>query len=90
MGKRRKKYNPMAEVMKMSAGTSASVIGVAVPHMIMGGMPAGTIPASVSNNISTATNMMGMPSMVGAAGSVLGSLSLLEGSSGSRRKKKRR
>jgi hypothetical protein len=84
MGK--KKYNPVGEVGKLSGSMVGTVVGVSVPHMIMGKMPVGSIPVGVSKGVGSATNLMGTMPIVGVGNSLINAVS----SMGKTYKRKRR
>lgn len=85
---KKRKYDPMKEVNKLTRTTVATGICVTVPHMVVGAFPAGTAKTMASQAITTPTRMMGVVPTVQAGGSIIRAVGTL-GQTPKRRKKRR-
>lgn len=72
----KKKYNPLKELTKLSKSTTATAIGVTLPHMVVDKFPASS-KTTASGIIRTPTKMMGAIPVVQAGGSIIGAVSML-------------
>ena len=84
---RKKKYNPMKEVNKLTRTTVATGVGAIVPHMVVGAFPAGAAKTMASQAITTPTRMMTVIPTMQAGGSIIRSLDMLSPPKRKRRKR---
>jgi hypothetical protein len=87
MGKKRKRYNPMKEVNRLTGTMAATTIGVGVPYQIANAMPAGIARTQALASLNAPTSLMPSIGVAQAGGTVIGSLKMLDQSY--HRKKKR-
>ena len=88
MGKR-KKYNPIKEINKITGSLVATSFGTMIPYQVAGAMPSGVGKTIALQGLAAPTRMMPMIPLVQTSGSLLRSLEMLDVKPYKKRRKRR-